>query len=304
MHNGWSDGEARLEHPVTKTAHAFKLGEFQCAVISDGRWDYPIEKFFPSESLPEAVERLRSGGLPLGRVTMQFSGLTVNTAQNRVLIDGGANRMVSDDDPESRLGMLQVNLGEAGIDAAQIDSVIITHAHGDHIGGLVQEGRLAYPNARYYISRVEWAYWMSEASVGQPDHLVQTARTGLSAIQGRVEYFEPDGEILPGFSALSADGHTPGHTVVEVSSNGQRLLCISDLALLPLHIERPDLIPDYFDTDRRLAERSKQRVFSYAKDAGLLVYSPHLAPFPGLGHVVAADAGWRWEPLDPGHGVP
>lgn len=103
-------------------------------------------------------------------------------------------------------------------------------------------------------------------------------------------------EIVPGIREVATPGHTPGHIALEISSDGETLLHVSDVVLHPIHLERPDWLP-VFDLDPQQAAASKQRAFDMAADAGMLVFAHHFPPFPNLGHVRKLDRGWEWIPI-------
>jgi glyoxylase-like metal-dependent hydrolase (beta-lactamase superfamily II) len=186
----------------------------------------------------------------------------------------------------------------AGIEPAEIDTVVITHAHPVHVGGtLDDEGKPVYANARYFISKDEWKFWTSEIAMAKaPVRHVAIARKYLGAVQDRLSLLSHEFEILPGIDAIPAPGHTPGHMVVRVSSGGEQLLYISDTALHPLHLEHPDWTPIY-DIIPEKAAASRRRILDRAAEEKVLVIGQHFPPFPSLGYVVKKGEGWLWRSL-------
>ncbi len=188
----------------------------------------------------------------------------------------------------------------AGIEPAHIDVVVITHAHPDHVGGALDaDGRPLYKNARYYLWQREWDFWFSDQAFDMaPTSHVEIARRNLEPLGDRMHFVNDESEFMPGFHAVQAPGHTPGHMAVLVSSQEERVFYISDTVLSPLHLEHPDWLP-VFDILPDEAEQSKRRVFDRAAEEKLLVMGMHFPPFPSLGHIAKTDSGWQWLPIEP-----
>jgi glyoxylase-like metal-dependent hydrolase (beta-lactamase superfamily II) len=222
--------------------------------------------------------------------------VVVNTGAYRVLVDTGANGL----DPNT--GRLLGNLREVGIAPGDIDTVILTHGHPDHIGGNTDaKGRPAFPKARYVMWKDEWDFWTSDQAEQKLDEhvkevLLKFAHNNLPPIQGQVDLVDRETEIVPGIRALAAPGHTPGHMALSISSRGEQLLCISDAVLHPIHLEQPewhavvDFAPHEVVTTRR-------QLLNRAATEKSLVLAFHF-PFPGLGHVVQKGEGWQWQPIE------
>ena len=270
----------------------FKLGDFECVSISDGRLVYPIENFFAKVPKEQVEEGLRQYDLPTDQVVTPYTYLFANTGEQRVLVDMGAGHLAP------TTGKLLENMRAAGIEPAEIDTVLITHAHPDHIGGcLDEEGNPIYVNASYYLWKGEWEFWFSESALEKaPESFVRMAREKLQPIQERVNLVEDESEILPGIHAMAAPEHTPGHMVVAFASGKEQLLYIGDTVLHPLHLEHLDWLPIY-DILPEKAAASKRRIFDYAADERLWVIGQHFPPFPSLGHIARQGDGWKWMPV-------
>ncbi|HJQ27937.1 MAG TPA: MBL fold metallo-hydrolase [Rubrobacter sp.] len=288
----------------------FEIGEFRCAAISDGALNYPPESFF-ANAPPERVEAvLRGHGLPAAQILTPYTCLFIDTGDHRVLVDTGAGNLGAHaaqvfpglDHSTSVTGLLLENMRGAGIEPSDVDTVIITHAHPDHIGGTLDEaGRLVFGDAGYFISQDEWDFWNSDMATSKaPAIMVDTARRNLDPIKDRLTLVEDESEIVPGVRAIATFGHTPGHIALSIASGGRQLLHVSDAVLYPLHLEYPEWTP-IFDMLPEQAAASKRRIFDLAAEGTALVFAHHFPPFPNLGHVSKMERGWLWQPRGSGH---
>jgi len=274
-------------------SYGFKVGDFECVSLSDGGKDYWPRSFFSNVPVETFEAALRERSLPTDKIVTPYTFLFVDTGANRLLVDMGAGKLAP------TTGKLLQSMQGAGIDPLSIDTVIITHAHPDHIGGtLDDQGEPIYRNARYFIWKRDWVFWFSDDAASMaPEKHVAIARRNLDPIQDRLTLIEPGGEIVAGIGTLPAPGHTPGHLVVSVTSGDDRLYFVSDTVLYPLHLEFPDWLP-VFDILPEEAAASKQRIFDRVSEERALVMAQHFPPFPSLGHVVKKEQGWLWQPID------
>ena len=286
--------------------YRFKLGKFDCACISDGDVNYPVASYFKNVPPERVTAILQEFNLPTTHVYSPYTLLFVDTGSHKVLVDTGAGRLGQQikelfrevDNSGIEAGFAVQSLREAGIQPEEIDTVIITHAHPDHIGGNLNESdELNLPNAQYYMWQSEWDFWFSdEETANTPPLFVQIARANLTPVRSRVTFIEPDREIVPGLTAIPTPGHTPGHIALSIVSNKAELLHVSDAVIHPVHLRYPDILLPY-DILPEQTLASRRAICDRAVSSQALVFGHHFPPYPNLGHITQQGNVWGWEPL-------
>lgn len=280
---------------IQASYHRFQVGSFECVCLSDGYHDYKLEQMFANAPRLAIETALQAHGLSPDAVYTPYTYLYVNTGQHKILVDTGAGNIFP------TTGNLLQNIEKAGIILQSIDAIFITHAHPDHVGGVLDEhGEAVFSQATYYISKSEWDFWFSDrAAVMAGDGMAEFARQKLTPIKPKTVLLECEGEVLPGVSVLFTHGHTPGHMAISFSSQNEQLIYIGDTVLHPLHLEHPDWLPIY-DISPEAAQASKHRLFDLAAAQNCWVIGQHFPPFPSLGHVIKKDTGWKMAAFDKG----
>ncbi|MDR3228812.1 MAG: MBL fold metallo-hydrolase [Puniceicoccales bacterium] len=249
--------------------YTFKLGDATLSVLPDrqqritnklliGATPAILEKYAPDGSVPNAINAflIQSGG-------------------KNTLVDTGLGTKVFD------------NLKTLGLAPEDITNVFITHMHGDHIGGLLRDGKAAFPNATLHIAHPEIVYWL--AKEGSPAKEISAAYKGQTVLFNPVAP-EAAGRSLPGVTAIAAFGHTPGHTVFRIESAGKRLLIWGDLThATAVQLPHPEVAVTY-DVDPARAVVSRKQIFEYAAKNKIAIAGMHIA-WPGTGTIAAAPQG-------------
>ena len=273
--------------------HRFKVGSITCTAIADSLSELTAEKVearypaVPREALLAAFSAYAGDA---GVIRSSLTCLLIETGSRVILADTGMG-------PENRPEQGWLHDGVAQVaDPTAVDTVLITHAHGDHINGLVDEnGALMYPNASYLMARAEWEHWMGAGGVAERDaDYGAFLKRKLEPIRGRLTLLDDEGEIAPGVRTVLLPGHTPGHLGLLIESEGDALLDYVDALHAPFQLEHPGW-PIRFDTNPEMAAETRHVMLARAADDNLLTLGYHL-PFPGLGRMVRAGNAFRWEP--------
>jgi glyoxylase-like metal-dependent hydrolase (beta-lactamase superfamily II) len=264
---------------VAPAAHEFTLGKLKLATLHDAQFVIPNDSktFGVGANTAEVTDLLRAAGAPTDRITLSVNAVLVRMGHRVVLIDTGIGQKAH--------GELVGSLHEAGVKPSAVTDVLITHSHGDHVGGLVDaDGHLAFPKATIRMSSPEWEFMQSK---GSPDI--------AKVIAKKVHPFELGAQVLPGIKSVPLKGHTPGHTGYEISSGNEHALYIGDMAHSSIISLAKPQWGVQFDGDDAAAKATRAATLKQLASDQELVLSPHF-PFPGVGHIEAAGDGFTWKP--------
>ncbi|MBA3554397.1 MAG: MBL fold metallo-hydrolase [Gemmatimonadales bacterium] len=283
------------------THYRFELGEFEVTTISDAgaMLDGPWPIVGEDRSQAEVEQLMREHLLPEKKFQPGFTPTLVNTGKELILFDtgNGASGFV----PRPYGGWLAAQLGPAGFAPEQIDVVVLTHGHPDHIGGLMENGKPLFPKARYVMGDVEYDFWSSKDHLSAPPEgneykTGKLFQANVAPLASRISFLKPDGEVAPGIRAIEAYGHTPGHLAFHLESQGKRLFFWGDCAHHEVaSLARPEWHV-FFDMDKEKGAATRKRMYAMAAAERLPVVGYHMS-FPSIGFVEKQDRGYRWLPV-------
>ncbi|MEL0438776.1 MBL fold metallo-hydrolase [Phycobacter sp. K97] len=277
-----ADGHA-AKAPASHT-RSFKLGDFTVTTLLDGSLprDGAKEIFGGGATDEEFAEVSAQNFIPADMAQFFFTPTLVDTGSEKVLFDTGLGQ-----------GGIQKALAEAGVTPDQIDVVVLTHMHPDHIGGMTTDGAATFANARYVTGRAEYDFWSKMDAGNRVGDLVAQKVTPMAE---KMSFIEDGGEVASGISAMAAFGHTPGHMTYMLDSGGQQLVLTADLAN---HYVWSFAHPEWevrFDMDKEAATASRRRVMDMLATSRTPMIGYHM-PFPAAGFVETRGDGFRFVPV-------
>jgi glyoxylase-like metal-dependent hydrolase (beta-lactamase superfamily II) len=283
--------------PKISIAGTVGLSKGKLSSFSDGNFTLPGDIVFPDAPVTELETILGVDGKNKNSVSRPVNINLLELGERKILFDAGSgvNFFPS-------LGKLPGALSEAGVDPLTITDVLFTHAHPDHIWGILDDfDDLLMPDANYFISRLEWEFWDSDDALASMapgrENFAVGAKTRFDAIRNNVKLFEMGDEVLPKIEAVDSRGHTPGHTSFLINDDSQAVMIAGDVFL---HDVVPFSHPKWVngnDLDHEKATLTRLRLLDRLASEKIIFYATHL-PAPGPGYVEKNGFAWRYLPVD------
>jgi glyoxylase-like metal-dependent hydrolase (beta-lactamase superfamily II) len=284
---------------MPRLSGSFRVGKLTVVAISDGAEEGPRQRWFngidPAVLMPALGISSPDISLPAN-----FGGFVVTGDGHVTLIDTGFGLPGQKRAGTIAGGRMLERLAELGIRPADVDRIMQTHLHFDHCGWLIEDdgGKLTFPNATVYLHRRELEYWTSAES--DDNRLAAFARSRIEPVcaAGRVQVFDREFALSEALTALPTPGHTPGHSSVLLTSDGDHALLLGDVAHHPIHLDHPDWVPE-IDLDPHESIRSRRKMAALAVERNALVTAPHM-PILTLCRVRRAGRGYTYEIVQAG----
>jgi len=277
------------------------IGGFEVTALLDGTHPFQADELLVG--LPQQQsDALMALNYQKSPTEGSINAFLINTGAKLIMVDSGAGELYGKDG-----GLLLGNLRAAGYQPEQVSEIFLTHLHRDHVGGLMLKGKMVYPNAIIRVSKVDADFWLNRQNESKVpkilwpmfDGAIDTLKPYIAA--GHFKPFDADGELEPGITAIAAPGHSPGHTVYEVSNGGQTLMVWGDIVhVAPVQFPKPGTSIKY-DFNNDAAVQSRLKIFKKASSTGAWVAAAHIS-FPGIGHVRVNEdgTGYLWIPANYG----
>lgn len=274
-----------------------KVGNVDVISVIDGITRRPLgAEFVTNAPLEQVKALLASQNLPTDYIDVPYTPFVAVLGGRRVLFDSG----FADNGP-ANTGKLVEHLNNAGLKATDIDAVVLSHYHGDHISGLRNKaGELTFPKAKIHVPAPEHAFWMSDERMNAAPPAMrgafQNVRRVLASVPAdQLVQFTPGSEVLPGIQSVAAHGHTPGHTLFTIKSEGQTFAYLGDLTNVPQLFARAPEWSVVFDMNPEMARATRRQMFDMVVREKMIAGGFHF-PFPAFGTVEVSGSGYQFKP--------
>jgi len=273
--------------------YRFKLGKLEITTLNDGAFylngPYPI---FGADQFPEDVEELaQKNHLSTKRFEIGFAPVLVNTGKQLILFDTG-----NGDRRSPSAGHLKRTMKIAGYTPDQVDIVVLTHYHADHIGGIKDGGEILFKNARYVTGETENNFWLNPNQEGGstgPTHKLALAH--MKPIAEKTTFIKDGQDVVSGITAMSAPGHTPGHMAFHIESDGKRIFLGADFCNhYVMSLQNPEWHVS-FDMEKDQAGKTRRKILDMLA-ADKIPFTSYHMPFPAVGFIEKKDEGFVYVP--------
>jgi glyoxylase-like metal-dependent hydrolase (beta-lactamase superfamily II) len=275
--------------------YRYKVGDFEVTALNEGIVrNAALQNMAVNKAVPDVQKALGDAFLPTDHVANQFNVLVVNTGRNLVLFDSGFG-----DNGAPTVGNLVNNMTAAGIDPKNIDTILVSHFHGDHISGIrAKAGTANFPNAEVMVPAAEWKHWTDAGEESRAPQVWKGAfpnvKRVFDPIAKDLKQYEYGKELVPGITAVDARGHSPGHTAFLVTSGDGKLLVTSDTVNHQILVRNPDWAL-WADMDAAMAASARKRLLDMAATDKIQIAAYHL-PFPSTGFISKRGDGYEFHP--------
>ncbi len=277
--------------------YRMQLGDYQVIALSDGTIPLNLKTLL-HETRPGEIQDLLQHNFLDTIAETSITGFLILANDQQILIDAGCGSFFG-----PTLGKLKKHLIEAGFHPEDIDAVLLTHLHTDHVGGLIEGDKIVFPNATIYINKKEAEFWLTAGNKEKANKRAQPffdpAQTAIMPYKkaGKVKTYDPGAQLFPGISSVNATGHTPGHSFYLIESKGQKLVFWGDVIHAGAVQFTDPLVTIDFDVDLSAAAVARRKAFNEAVKSGYWIAAPHLS-FPGIGHLKARNKQYEWVPAN------
>jgi glyoxylase-like metal-dependent hydrolase (beta-lactamase superfamily II) len=277
--------------------YSMALGDFEVIALSDGTIPLKLNELLTDAKSGE-VERLLKQHCQASTIECSVNAYLIKANGKLILIDVGTSDVYG-----PALGHITESLNKIGYKPEQIDAILLTHIHMDHIGGLMNGDKIAFPNATVYISKIEADYYLNPTNKTKAAENAKRFFDGAELklrpilIAGKLRTFDFGAELFPGITPVAGFGHTPGHSFYAIESKGEKMLFLGDILVSDaVQLSEPS-ITSVYDYDPKQASATRKKALAEAGTAGYWVGVSHIS-FPGIGHIRPGDKGYIWVPIN------
>jgi len=283
--------------PQLPGVYRFMVGDVRITTLSDGTAAQDYHKLLQGIT-PAATDAALRSVFEVNPLQTSINAYLLEIGGRRILIDTGTGSLFGPD----TAGKLLSALATAGVKPDQIDDIMLTHVHADHMGGLVQDGKVVFPNAVIHYGQPDMAFFVGPVVPGKSHGNAELSKQARDMLQpyidaGKVSTFSAETTLAPGLTAIPHPGHTPGSAFYRLVNKGQRIVFVGDIVHAAAVQFASPSVSIVYDAEPTLAIAVRKKAFAELAASRTLVAVPHMS-FPGVGHIRVAGAGFEWVPID------